>query len=129
MIKVSCCIPLALASFLVGCGESAPSSSCENFIVSEYRSPASEMKAVFFERRCKKIMQFGEFSTSHASILPASTELGNEEGNVLIIKDGWANKGVWSSENTVEIDYFGTPTLLKQTYDNIKIVTHNQTAK
>lgn len=128
MRTIAACAPLILSALLAGCGESAPSTSCENFAISEFLSPAGSTKVVFFERRCKKLMQGGDFSSTHASILPATAALGNEPGNILIVSGG-ANQATWTSENSIEIDYFGKAELLKDSYQGISIVTHDQTQK
>lgn len=128
MKTAAACTALLFSALLAGCGESAPSTSCENFAISEFLSPAGSTKVVFFERRCKKLMQGGDFSSSHASIIPATATLGNEDGNILIVSGG-ANQAKWTSENSIEIDYFGKAELLKDSYKGISIVTHDQTSK
>jgi len=77
---------------------------CGNEIHKEYLSPNGSLKAVVFQRDCGATTGY----SSQISILDANEKLGNEAGNIFIIKDDPKSVAPileWKSDTQLHIQY------------------------
>src|SRR5438093_5481906 len=81
---------LWLASGLLLLDVAACTGPCQNDVVSTVWSPVGSTKAVAFIRNCGATTGF----STHVSVLPGSSDLPNQAGNVLVIDDTTKSPGL-----------------------------------
>ena len=85
---------------------------CANTILAEHPSPSGKRKAVVFDRDCGATTDF----STQVSILPSSSSLGNEGGNLFSADTdhrrapSWKNGGpevrfIWVSDTNAELQH------------------------
>lgn len=85
---------------------------CANTVLAEYPSPTGKLKAVVFDRDCGATTDF----STQVSILPSSSSLGNEGGNLFSADTdhrrapSWKSGGpevrfIWASDANAELQH------------------------
>jgi hypothetical protein len=95
-------IIFALVALLAAC--SRPSVPCTNQVSSEEASPSGKFKAVVFHRSCQEWV--GSTTTTNVSILRASENPGDGNGNVVSYKGNVGVRAGWLSEQRLAIYSF-----------------------
>ena len=86
--------------------------SCVNQVITEYPSPSGDVRLIVFERSCGATTDF----STQASLVPRTTDLPNDGGNVFIADTdhgavptaswGGPDLGVaWLSDNRLELSH------------------------
>jgi hypothetical protein len=84
--------------------------SCENEVVSRLVSPSGKLQAVVFHRGCGATVGFN----TQLSVIPASSTLPNEGGNVLIL-DGKVQPEIqWLADARISVAGLGAAIVFKQ---------------
>src|SRR5437868_3520226 len=88
LVRIDLSALLLIAAALAGCVAkgpvAVPREPCTNHALDEVVSPAGNLKAVVFERRCAKPTAF----STQVSVMAAETRLSEGPGNVLIVGNG-----------------------------------------
>jgi hypothetical protein len=88
LVRIDLSALLLIAAALAGCVAkgpvAVPREPCTNHALDEVVSPAANLKAVVFERRCAKPTEF----STQVSVMAAETRLSEAPGNVLIVGNG-----------------------------------------
>jgi hypothetical protein len=79
---------------------------CGNDNIEEFPSPDGRMKAVRFRRDCGATTGY----STHVSLLPAGSKLGNEAGNVFVIREEPPVGVRWIDAHHLSISSSGTAT-------------------
>lgn len=95
---------LALSVFLGGCH------SCENDISNSIVSPAGKLKVVVFNRSCGATTGF----STQVSIIPTSSSLLEDSGNILILDGAIPLKVVWWSDAELHVSGLGSAKVFKR---------------
>jgi hypothetical protein len=103
VLKIGCAFLMSIVLVIVILFMYLADDLCGNDVFSELWSPNKEYKAVIFQRNCGATTDFN----TQISIIQSSDALGNDGGNVLIIKGHPQDVSpvlLWNSNNELTIN-------------------------